>query len=128
MAHLTYRDISLIEWTSECGGDLEVTSAGINYPDSGTYRKYLNCVWTVNRTGEFLLRFARFDVEKSRACRYDWLQVDDGKKICGKTLPKDIIIKKSSVRIKFHSDGYNYNKGFKINVHGKHIKPFFTFS
>ena len=95
----------------------------INYPATGgDYPSDANCEWNITGSPPFRLHFQRFDLEPDSSCSYDWVQVDGGSQMCGRSIPQDIQISKSSVALKFHSDGSDQYKGFKIDVlAGKHF-------
>ena len=100
-------------WTTTCGG--EVLNDGIVYPAEGKYESNKDCTWTIRRSGPFLIRFQRFDLESHSTCRYDWVRVDDGTKMCGSTIPSEVrsTTANHSMVVEFHSDS-------GVTKHGPH--------
>ncbi|XP_076316353.1 cubilin-like isoform X1 [Tachypleus tridentatus] len=91
-----------------------------NYPDN--YENNLDCQYVIRRQGNVCrleLIFVSFEVESSRNCEYDYLEID-GEKLCG-SLPADLIrnidFKTDEKIFHFHSDGANPRPGFFIQAH-----------
>lgn len=60
-----------------CGGVLNSFNGTLKYPLSDTYPHNARCAWLI-RTDEnkvLNITFTKFNVEASRECRFDWLQV-----------------------------------------------------
>ena len=68
------------------------------------------------------LHFIRFDVEESKDCDYDAVEIYDGNSmdaevistLCGDSLPDDIISSRNSVFVYFKSDYTKNYAGFRI--------------
>lgn len=63
--------------TRSCGGILTQVNGTLKYPLSDTYPHNSRCAWLI-RTDEnkvLNITFTKFNVEVSRECRFDWLQV-----------------------------------------------------
>ena len=66
------------------------------------------------------LHFIRFDVEESKDCDYDVVEIHDGIKaevistLCGDSLPDDIISSGNTVFVYFTSDETRNHAGFRI--------------
>jgi cubilin len=62
-----------------CGGVRNAESGSIKYPEgsASTYYHNSRCAWLIktNHTKVLNVTFTKFDVEMSRDCKFDWLQV-----------------------------------------------------
>ena len=75
----------------------------------------MNCIWSIRRPYNFVLKFTQFNVEYHKHCIYDYIQVDNGGRICGSNLPPDVL-GNETIQIRFRSDGSIPASGFKIEV------------
>ena len=85
----------LLGWSTSCGG--EVNGTGIIYPPEGKYPYNKDCQWTITRSGYFTLKFQSFYLEDHSSCAYDYIQIDEGTKLCGSNLPADVYIPLASI-------------------------------
>lgn len=62
---------------SSCGGVLNSFNGTLKYPLTGTYQHNSRCAWLIKTDEDKVLNvtFLKFQLEQSRECRYDWLQV-----------------------------------------------------
>ena len=66
------------------------------------------------------LQFTAFDVESDYDCRYDNLVIVDGdrttlmEKMCGTTLPSDVVSKSNIVKLHFTTDGDTTKPGWRV--------------
>jgi len=66
------------------------------------------------------LKFTAFDVESHSDCRYDHLVIEDGdgttlmEKMCGTTLPSDVVSKSNVVKLHFTTDGDTTKPGWRV--------------
>lgn len=60
-----------------CGGVLNALSGTLKYPQSNNYPRNSRCAWLIktNITQVLNVTFTKFDLEESRECIFDWLQV-----------------------------------------------------
>lgn len=62
-----------------CGGKLESLDGVLQFPldQDQFYSHTLNCAWLIqtNSTKVLNITFTKFDIEDSKECQYDWLQV-----------------------------------------------------
>ncbi|XP_043922644.1 neuropilin-1 [Protopterus annectens] len=112
---------------SSCGGNIEVKSPGYltspGYPI--TYFSSQKCFWLIQAAESYqkiLLNFnPHFDLE-DRDCKYDYVEVYDGKdekapllgKFCGKIAPSQVNSKGPAIFVKFVSDYETHGAGFSI--------------
>ena len=75
----------------------------------------MNCIWSIRRPYNFILKFRKFSIEYHRYCFYDYVQVDNGGRMCGRKLPLDVMGNKA-IQIIFRSDGSVHAAGFKIEI------------
>lgn len=101
-------------WTTTCGGS--VGEVGINYPAHGLYSNNLNCQWTITKTPPYKLIIEKFDLELSPGCKFDYLQIDDGTKMCGSRVPSAITVEKSPLAVTFRSDRSGSRGGFMMRI------------
>lgn len=88
-----------------------------NYPNSVNKRQTISV--PAGKSIEII--FEDFDVEYGTSrCPYDYLEFKDGngklvgKKLCGDSLPRNIIIPTSTALVLFHTDGSVTEKGYKF--------------
>ncbi|EDV46242.2 cubilin homolog [Drosophila erecta] len=112
---------------SSCNGMLSAQSGRLRYPPEGTgYEHNAQCAWVI-RTSESLVvnvTFNSFDVEDSTECRFDWLQINDGRsaaaqiigRYCGNHLPHggNIISSGNQLYLWFRSDNSTAREGFDL--------------
>ncbi|XP_043658315.1 cubilin homolog [Drosophila teissieri] len=112
---------------SSCNGMLSAASGRLRYPPSGTgYEHNAQCAWVI-RTNESLVvnvTFQSFDVEDSTECRFDWLQINDGRsaaaqiigRYCGNHLPHggNIVSSGNQLYLWFRSDNSTAKEGFDL--------------
>ena len=71
------------------------------------------------------LQFTAFDVEPHSDCRYDHLVIEDGdgttlmEKMCGNTLPSDIVSKSNIVKLHFTTDHSKTESGWSVTWSAK---------
>lgn len=60
-----------------CGGVLNAFNGTLKYPLSGPYQHNSRCAWLIKTDEDKVLNvtFTKFNLESSRECRFDWLQV-----------------------------------------------------
>ncbi|KAJ3659671.1 hypothetical protein Zmor_011346 [Zophobas morio] len=111
-----------------CGGQLTSENGTLAFPSVQfqAYGHALSCAWTIetNVTKVLNVTFLSFSVEESPACRYDWLQIHDGKntlsrsigRFCGHNLPNGgtIITTHNVVYLWFRSDHSVASRGFNL--------------
>jgi len=102
-------------------------SGRLRYPPEGTgYEHNAQCAWVI-RTNESLVvnvTFNSFDLEDSTECRFDWLQINDGRsaaaqiigRYCGNHLPHggSIISSGNQLYLWFRSDNSTAKEGFDL--------------
>ena len=103
------------------------------YPH-GTYASRKQCTWIVKVPFNYrvLLHFYDFDVESSESCSTpnqnctcDYVDVSDGElliskklaKLCGSTIPPDILTSGRFLRVDLVTDESNNRKGFSANFY-----------
>ncbi|XP_016988568.1 cubilin homolog [Drosophila rhopaloa] len=113
---------------SSCNGMLSAPSGRLKYPPEGTgYEHNAQCAWVI-RTNESLVvnvTFNSFDLEDATECRFDWLQINDGRsaaaqvigRYCGSHLPHggNIISSGNMLYIWFRSDNSTAKEGFDLS-------------
>ena len=98
-----------------CGGDI-VDNEFVFPSNALAYNNSIDCVWTIQRSDIFTLKFKRFDVENCTSCQCDYLQLGDGR-ICGNDLPNDYVSAGGdALKLQFHSDGSISGSGFEFEV------------
>lgn len=112
--------------TRACGGLLDSSSGTLIYPIEGTYQHNSRCAWLIrtNVTQVLNVTFNKFNIEQSSDCRYDWLQIHDGRssasfmigRFCGTTLPNNgnIISTHNMLYLWFRSDNSTTHSGFSL--------------
>ncbi|KAH8352319.1 hypothetical protein KR084_003439, partial [Drosophila pseudotakahashii] len=112
---------------SSCNGRLSSISGSLKYPPKGAqYEHNSQCIWVI-RTNESLVlnvTFNSFDLEDSTACRFDWLQVNDGGsaadrvigRYCGSQLPRggNIVSSGNQLYVLFRSENSTVKEGFDL--------------
>lgn len=89
------------------------------------YESDIDCEWIIQtlENRQIHLRFHFFDIEEEQTCRYDFVDIYDGGidrtgemygRFCGTHIPKEIISKRTSLLLRFHSDSTFARKGFNI--------------
>ena len=74
--------------------------------------------WTIKSNYTYVIKFVRFDLESSTNCIFDYLQVDNQRKLCGTKTPFGILIDKArgTIHVTFHSDRGFHGKGFHMKI------------
>lgn len=64
-----------------CGGVLNALNGTLKYPLGDNYPHNAVCAWLIKTDEAKVLNvtFTRFNLELSMECRYDWLQIHDGR-------------------------------------------------
>ena len=115
-----------ITLSGSCSGTYKTNKNEIttpNYP--GHYGHHDDCNWKIEapQGRRIELRFVAFSLESSTDCRYDWLQVYDGRssssrtigsKMCGNSPPASIVSRGNYLYLRFKSDEDTPSTGFKI--------------
>ena len=102
---------------SLCGGEVPSNVKTIKYPESGKYKYRLDCTWTISRPGKTINAVVpKLDVETDDACKYDYLRIGSGAKLCGDVIPIEIFIGHERLSISFISDYSMTEYGFTINI------------
>lgn len=114
--------------TRSCGGVRTEESGVISYPDAvSAYYHNSKCAWLLktNHTKVLNITFTKFHIEPSQDCRYDWLQIHDGRssashtigRFCGDKFPKggNIISSHNQLYLWFRSDNTNAHEGFELS-------------
>jgi len=110
--------------TAECGGEYDEATGVLQSPSyPKTYPPNAKCFFILETqpTKNIRLDFKAFELEKSFQCRYDYLEIRDGRtsdsrvlaKLCGNKLPNPIISTDNALYIKFVSDRTTSRSGFK---------------
>lgn len=100
----------------------------ISYPStsSSNYANNKDLTWIISgpELGTVSLSFTRMDIETNLGCRYDFVEIRDGKdadapflgRFCGKKIPDVVMVSTTNhVRVKFHSDASTSGKGFALD-------------
>lgn len=111
---------------SRCGGILSGQTGHLKYPEGSAYDHMAQCAWVI-RTNESLVlnvTFTAFELEDATECRFDWLQVNDGRsaaaqiigRFCGTHKPRggNIISSSSDLYLWFRSDNSTAKAGFEL--------------
>ncbi|KAG1664200.1 Cubilin [Nymphon striatum] len=100
------------------GERFEIFSPG--FP--GRYPNQVECTYTINKSSrnicKYEINFMRFDVEPSKNCKYDYLNVDN-KKLCGNLLQgtiKEYDFESGQSFIRFKADEASNAIGFLLRV------------
>ena len=94
-----------------------------NYPNS--YPSNMECEWTIETSHGYIieLKFEQFNLENSGACRYDFVDVRDGRnefsslinRFCASSIIAPIRSSSNSLFIKFKSDNNVGETGFSAS-------------
>ncbi|XP_036318853.1 cubilin homolog [Rhagoletis pomonella] len=111
---------------SRCGGILSGLTGHLKYPEGSLYDHMAQCAWVI-RTNESLVlnvTFNAFELEDATECRFDWLQINDGRsaaaqiigRFCGVHKPRggNIISSSSELYLWFRSDNSTAKAGFEL--------------
>ncbi|XP_053675116.1 cubilin homolog [Anopheles nili] len=117
--------------TRTCGGIRYQLSGTLRYPEyNGTYTHNSRCAWLIktNETQVLNVTFTQFNLEnpvRSGECRYDWLQIHDGRtsasqligRFCGSELPHGghIMSTHNMLYLWFRSDNSTAHDGFELS-------------
>ncbi|XP_017055443.1 cubilin homolog [Drosophila ficusphila] len=112
---------------SSCNGMLAAPTGSLRYPPEGTgYEHNAQCAWVirVHESSVINVTFNSFDLEDSTECRFDWLQINDGRsaaaqvigRYCGNHLPHggNIISSGNMLYLWFRSDNSTAKEGFDL--------------
>ncbi|XP_050328157.1 cubilin homolog [Bactrocera neohumeralis] len=112
---------------SRCGGILTGMTGHLKYPQGSAYDHMAQCAWVI-RTNESLVlnvTFSAFELEDATECRFDWLQINDGRtaaaqiigRFCGTRKPRggNIISSSSDLYLWFRSDNSTAKAGFELD-------------
>ena len=110
-----YLPLFLLDSDSPCGG--KIMGKGIKIPDNSNHSNNMDCVWTIQRDNDFILRFKSFDIELCDQCSCDYLRVGSFEKLCGKRMSFDIAVPKGAnpIYLLFHSDDF-FSSRFELNI------------
>lgn len=109
-----------------CGGVLNAANGTLKYPLSSVYPHNSRCAWLIKTDEDKVLNvtFKRFELERSRDCRFDWLQIHDGRssasymigRFCGTDLPMNgnIVTTQNMLYLWFRSDNSSSHAGFEL--------------
>ncbi|CRL00998.1 CLUMA_CG014207, isoform A [Clunio marinus] len=112
-----------------CGGVRNEENGTLRYPEeeSTFYNHNSRCAWLIktNHTKVLNVTFKTFNIEPSADCRFDWLQIHDGRssssymvgRFCGNQLPKggNIISTHNQLYLWFRSDNSTAHEGFELS-------------
>ncbi|XP_075164329.1 cubilin [Haematobia irritans] len=111
---------------NDCGGVLNDLTGQLVYPRGNLYDHNAQCAWII-RTNESLVlnvTFNRFELEDTTECRFDWLQINDGRsaasqiigRFCGthKPMGGNIISSTNNLYLWFRSDNSTSKEGFAL--------------
>ncbi|XP_054002675.1 cubilin [Hylaeus anthracinus] len=119
-----------------CGGMSRNPVGHLEFPVGGStvYQHGLSCAWVLMTNSSLVLNvtFTKFNVEDSTDCKYDFLQIHDGRnagsqnlgRFCGNKLPNGngIILSTHNVLyLWFHSDSSISHEGFAF--HWTSVEP-----
>ncbi|EDW26617.1 GL13113 [Drosophila persimilis] len=123
-----YRDRLCSTRFSSCNAMLSAESGRLRYPPEGTgYEHNAQCAWVIRTNDSLVLNvtFSSFDLEDSTECRFDWLQVNDGRsaaaqiigRYCGNHLPHggNIVSSGNLLYLWFRSDNSTSREGFDLS-------------
>uniref|UniRef100_F7D8H4 Cubilin n=1 Tax=Ornithorhynchus anatinus TaxID=9258 RepID=F7D8H4_ORNAN len=110
-----------------CGGSLSGMNGTFSYPNNPGAEEYdhnITCSWVLRTEVDKVLRitFPFFQLEASRHCQYDYLQIHDGDsssayplgKFCGSNPPAELFSSHSTLYFLFHSDHSVSAGGFTV--------------
>ncbi|KZC14141.1 Cubilin [Dufourea novaeangliae] len=112
-----------------CGGVSRNAVGHLQFPgDGNVYQHGLSCAWVLVTNSSLVLNvtFTKFNIEHSTDCKYDFLQIHDGRnagsqmigRFCGNTLPHEngnIVSSHNSLYFWFHSDSSISHDGFAFH-------------
>lgn len=112
-----------------CGGVRNAENGTIAYPEEsgGVYSHNSRCAWLIktNHTKVLKITFKKFEIEESRDCKFDWLQIHDGRssssfmigRFCGTTKPKggSFVSTHNQLYLWFRSDNSTAHDGFELS-------------
>ncbi|XP_076296135.1 cubilin [Lasioglossum baleicum] len=118
-----------------CGGVARNLIGQLVFPNDGfVYQHDQSCAWLLTTNNLLVLNvtFTKFNIEQSTDCKYDFLQIHDGRnagsqmigRFCGNALPNgtgNIISSHNSLYFWFHSDSSISHDGFAF--HWESIEP-----
>ncbi|XP_046374817.2 cubilin-like [Haliotis rufescens] len=115
--------------STSCGGQLTAlyTDQVLTSPGFPTaYQNNLDCVWTITTDlSRIKISVTSLNMESSSNCGYDFLKVFDGSSIYSSTLgtlcgsqTSTYYSSSSTAAIKFHTDGSNTGRGFRLTYAG----------
>ncbi|XP_052856054.1 cubilin homolog [Drosophila gunungcola] len=112
---------------SACNDILSAERGRLKYPPKGgQYEHNSRCGWLIQTNESLVLNvtFHSFDLEDSTECRFDWLQINDGKskedrligRYCGAQFPNsgNIVSSGNQLSLRFHSDNATAKEGFDL--------------
>ncbi|XP_058980023.1 cubilin homolog [Musca domestica] len=111
---------------SDCGGVLHGVTGQLKYPPGSLYDHNSQCAWIIRTNESMVLNvtFHHFDLEDATECRFDWLQINDGRsaaaqiigRFCGTHLPLggNIISSTNNLYLWFRSDNSTSKEGFEL--------------
>ncbi|KAL3290304.1 hypothetical protein HHI36_023648 [Cryptolaemus montrouzieri] len=116
---------NFIQEAKLCGGNY-LSPGGVirspGYPDK--YPTNSDCTWTISVPSgqQIMLNFSKFEIEGVSKCRYDSLEIRNGKsasspligRFCGKNIPKTITSHANQLYLHFKSDIHGFGNGFEI--------------
>ncbi|CAK9795155.1 Cubn [Anthophora quadrimaculata] len=118
-----------------CGGVSRNPVGHLEFPLGGNvYQHGLSCAWVLITNSSLVLNvtFTKFNLEQSTDCKYDFLQIHDGRnagsqmigRFCGTTFPHgngNIVSSHNTLYFWFHSDSSISHDGFAF--HWNSTKP-----
>lgn len=112
---------------SSCNGLLYGLTGRLRYPPgNSSYEHNAQCAWVIRTNASLVLNvtFISFDLEDSSECRFDWLQINDGRtaaaqiigRYCGNRLPHggNLISSSNQLYLWFRSDNSTAREGFEL--------------
>lgn len=117
-----------VDDVNQCGGSIHSSNGKIvtpNWPEQ--YSGDLDCTWIINTPEgtQMELRIEIFDVELTKNCSKDWLEIRNGGsnhssllgRFCGNVtdVPRNIPSFTNQMYLRFHSDSFGNNRGFQIH-------------
>ncbi|XP_053662149.1 cubilin homolog [Anopheles marshallii] len=118
---------AVVEGVPGCGGTYTQREGVISSPLSQTdnvYPNNLNCEYLIKLPvgSRVNIKFSKFHLEQSEACKFDSLEIFDGSstedaslgKFCGDRIPPTFTSTGNSLLLKFHTDWSAPNPGFTL--------------
>uniref|UniRef100_A0A182INM1 Uncharacterized protein n=1 Tax=Anopheles atroparvus TaxID=41427 RepID=A0A182INM1_ANOAO len=118
---------AVVEGVPGCGGTYTQPEGTIASPLSQTdhlYPNNLNCEYLIKLPvgSRVDIRFTRFHLEQSESCKFDYLEIFDGRstedtslgKFCGDRMPAPYTSTGSTLLLKFHTDWSSPHPGFSL--------------